>query len=309
MYFPYLQNRQSERQALKALINKNKLDNVTPILVTSFIDTNIELSNPEEVNKYIVKNLKIVKDFAKDNQNFILLFDNSLSMANLSFQNVHDILIRGLDVDRDVFESLCTYGVNDFDLQMDFISSFAQNNSIAVFYNREPQIYTGFNIKYHILLNQDYILEFLDLSVENKIVITDSFKTQSSNKDYPSYDEFVSYALKYKKHNLHGFGDYTILGSGFTPPRQVNMNNVTVAIHVTFANQENKIYVAHYLCEPYQEPAFSERVACALGKMKNDLDRFEKTIGITSFLNVESTNLAKLKELSITHHIEFMSQY
>ena len=53
----------------------------------------------------------------------------------------------------------------------------------------------------------------------------------------------------------------------------------------------------------------SARVACALNRLKDDSDRFENTIGMSSLLDIETTNLVKLKEHTISHHIEFMSKY
>ena len=48
----------------------------------------------------------------------------------------------------------------------------------------------------------------------------------------------------------------------------------------------------------------------AVSKLKEDLSRFEKTIGLNILINLDkATNLPKLKEYSIVHHIEIMSKY
>jgi hypothetical protein len=310
MYFPYLRNRNSEQLAIKSLLSNQKLNNTIPILATSFIDPRLDVSNRGDVNKYILRKFKIVKDLILLKKDFILLFDDSLSHASISIEYIHKFLIQNLQLNETIFDSLCTYGVNDYDLNNIETKSFVKDRDIAIFYNNEPVQYPSFNIKYNILINQNFILVFVSIPIDNKIVITDSFKAQDSNKNYPKFDEFPTYSMKYNKYNLFGFGDYTSLRANFVPPRQVDLQYVTVAIHLTFYSElSQNTYIAHYLCEPYEEVDFNPRVAGALNKLKDDTERFEETLGLKILLDTDYTSLGKLKELSVAHHIEFMSKY
>ena len=126
------------------------------------------------------------------------------------------------------------------------------------------------------------------MNLNNKVSIIDSFISQSSNKNYPSFDRFQTYAFNYKNHNLFGFGDYTILNPNITVGGGGNMNNITIAIHLLFKSEEEKtMFIAHYLCEPSEEPVFGDRFMNAVSKLKLDLDRFENTIGLNSLINLK----------------------
>jgi lipopolysaccharide biosynthesis regulator YciM len=89
------------------------------------------------------------------------------------------------------------------------------------------------------------------------------------------------------------------------------MDNITIAIHLLFkSKQENTMFIAHYLCEPSEEPVYGDKFMSAISKLKVDLSRFEKTIGLNTLINLDkATSLPKLKEHSIVHHIEVMSKY
>ena len=149
------------------------------------------------------------------------------------------------------------------------------------------------------------------MNLINKILITDSFISKSSNKDYPAFDKFQTYAFNYKSHNLFGFGDYTILNPNITVGGGGNMNNITIAIHLLFCGEKkDSMFIAHYLCEPTDEPVYKDRFMSAITKLKLDLDRFEMTVGLNTLLNLKkATSLPKLKEHTMVHHIEVMSKY
>jgi hypothetical protein len=311
MYFPYLDNRQSETSALKVLAVNNKLDNVIPIVSTNFASKNIDFSDNDAILKKVIRIFNFVETLIKCNQKFILLFDGSLSLVNLTIENIHNILIKEFNSDEEFFNTLCSYGLNDFDLNNIGNTPFLTTREIAIFYNEEPKKYSKFQIKYNILTNQTFILDFVAMDLDNKVSIIDSFIAQSSNKNYPSFDRFQTYAFNYKNHNLFGFGDYTILNPNITVGGGGNMNNITIAIHLLFkSKEENTMFIAHYLCEPSAEPVFGDRFMSAVSKLKLDLDRFERTIGLNTLINLDkATSLPKLKEHSIVHHIEVMSKY
>ena len=219
-------------------------------------------------------------------------------------------MINGFNLNEDNFNNLCTYGINDMDLTQIGNNSFCANRDIAVFYHVQPRVYSSFSTKYNILVNQNFILDFIQIPLNNKVAIMNSFISQDANRHYPAFDEFQTYGLNYNTHGLFGFGDYTVLNPNASTGGGANANHITVAIHATFLSDTQKsIYVAHYLCEPFEEAGISNRVACALNRLKDDSNRFENTIGMSSLLATETTNLVKLKEHTIAHHIEFMSKY
>jgi len=312
MYFPYLDNRTAERDAIKVLAQNNKLRDTIPIISTNFAMKNIDWSDKNEIIKHIKKSFNFIETLVKYDKEFILLFDDSLSFTNLTIEKIHNIISTNFDVNEDKLINLCTYGINDFDLDKIGNSDFIANNKIAIFYNEKPEIYSNFKVKYNILINQNFILDFVTMELDNKVSITDSFISKDSNKNYPSFDKFQTYAFNYKLHKLFGFGDYTVLNPNSNSSRGGgNSKTMTVAIHLTFYSQETKaMFIAHYLCEPSEEPIFGDKVMCAVEKLRADVDRFEPTIGLLTFMNLsKATNLTKLKEYSISHHIELISKY
>jgi len=299
MYFPYLNNKQAESRAIKNLTINGKMSNVIPIISTSFIDRDVKWSDKSAVNDYILKRFKLIKALVENNQAFILLFDDSLSFGELSIEYVHNCLINGFGLNESIYNNLCTYGINDSDLDKYANNSFCMNRDIAIFYNKRPQNYTKFSTKYNILISQNFILDFIQLPLKNKVSIMDSFVSQSANKYYPTFDEFQSYALTYHTHGLFGFVDYTVLDPNTSTGGGANANHITVAIHATFLNDnEQSIHIAHYLCEPFEEAGISNRVACALNRLKDDSDRFENTIRVGHLNNI-------LDEIIIQSEVEF----
>lgn len=310
MYFPYLNNKQAEAGSISNLSNHGKLNNTIPIVSTSFIDRDVDWTNQSAVNDYILKRFKFIKNLITNNQNFILLFDNSISFGGLTIENIHNVLINGFELNEQSFNNLCTYGINDIDLNQIGNNPFCINRDIAIFYHTQPQAYSTFSVKYNILINQNFILDFIQIPLSNKVAITNSFISQDANRHYPAFDEFQTYGLSYNSHGLFGFGDYTVLNPNASTGGGANANHITVAIHATFLNDTmNSIHIAHYLCEPFEEAGISDRVACALNRLRNDSTRFENTIGMSNLLATETTNLVKLKEHTISHHIEFMGKY
>lgn len=308
MYFPYLNNKQAESRAISDLTINKKLNNVIPIISTSFIDRDVDWTSNPAVDAYILKRFKLVKTLVTYNQKFILLFDDSLSFGRLSIEYIHNCLISGYQLNTLLFDSLCTYGINDTDLNLIGNNHFCMNRDMAIFYHIKPQIYSTFSVKYNILVNQNFILDFIQISLGYKVAIMNSFIAQSANKHYPTLDIFQTYGLNYVTHGLNAFGDFTILNPDSSSGGGANANHITVAIHMTFLNQ-NTINIAHYLCEPYEEAGISKRVECALNRLRNDSQKFENTLGLGNLLALKTTNLVKLKEHSISHHIEFMSKY
>jgi hypothetical protein len=61
MYFPYLDNRQSETSALKVLAVNNKLDNVIPIVSTNFASKNIDFSDNDAILKKVIRIFNFVE--------------------------------------------------------------------------------------------------------------------------------------------------------------------------------------------------------------------------------------------------------
>ncbi|MFX4209308.1 sce7725 family protein [Aliarcobacter butzleri] len=306
MYFPYLYNKQAETLALRTLSNKSLLGKIIPIIETMFDDTNIDWSDKSSISTFIDKKFKsLIKDFSKNDNKFIIVLNQSLKYSGISFDYLYTKLSSYIE-DNNI-DDICYWGV----YSTEFINQKSNliGKKCVVFYENNLDIIKNddVNIKHHILLDETQTMSFISLDLENKVIISDAFKKQKTNRDYPSYSLFSNNIFSYNKMiGFSGFGDYTILEKNPNQTDGGNMNTITVAAHMTL-KKDDKLYINHYIRIPEEIPDNSERIADVINQIKADKSLFYLSEGLkklTSFAT--STSLTKIKELTISHHIEKM---
>ncbi|WP_026804709.1 sce7725 family protein [Aliarcobacter lanthieri] len=306
MYFPYLYNKQAENLALRTLSTHSLLSKTIPIVETIFDDINIDWSDESAINNFIDKKFQaLIKDFADNNNKLIIVINQSLISGGISF----DKLYRKLSsyVGDNNIDDICYWGISNTDFENQ------KNNLIAkkcvIFYESSLNTITSneVDIKYHILLDAEQSLSFINLGLENKVIISDAFKKQRTNRDYPSVSLFPNNIFIYNRMGLIGFGDYTILEKNPNQSDGGNMNTITVAAHMTL-KEDGNICIKHYICTPEEVPDNSSRIANVINQVKEDASIFYQSNGLEKIINIAtSTSLPKLKELTISHHIEKMN--
>lgn len=307
MYFPYLYNKQAENLALRTLSSNSLLSKTIPIVETMFDDTNIDWSDKSSINTFIDKKFKsLIKDFSKNDNKFIIVLNQSLKYSGISFDNLYTILSSYTE-DNNI-EDICYWGV--YSTEFTYQKSNLIGKKCVVFYENNLDIIKSddVNIKHHILLDETQTMDFISLDLENKVIISDAFKKQKTNKEYLSNSLFSNNIFSYNKMmGFSGFGDYTILEKNPKQTEGGNMNTITVAAHITL-KKDDKLYINHYIRIPEEIPDNSERIADVINQIKADKSLFYPSAGLkklTSFAT--STSLTKIKELTISHHIEKMN--
>lgn len=306
MYFPYLYNKQAENFALKTLSSSSLLSKTIPIVETMFDDTNTDWSDESEVNDFIYKKFQaLIKDFADNNNKLIVVINQSLSDAGISFNSLHDRLssyVGDINID-----DICYWGISN----TDFVNyeSDLTGKKCVIFYENSLSIVTSQDVEimYHILVDGTQNLEFIALNLDNKVIVADAFKKQRVNRDYSSESLFSNNIFIYERMGLVGFGDYTVLEKNPSQSDGGNMNNITVAAHMTL-KQNDILYTKHYICTPEEVANNSHRTINVINQIKNDVAIFYQSNGLQKIMNIpNSTNLTKLKEFTISHHIEKMN--
>lgn len=299
MYFPFLNNKGSENLSLRTLSDENKLTKVIPIVNTFFSDDNTDWSDEDSVNKFFDRKFKaLIETFYKNQNKFIIVINNTLEENNISIEQFYNKLVSYTGVN---LKDLLIFGIYDRNISL-ISNTFFNDKKYAILYEN-ANFQSNPKISYNILLNEGLVLEFLSQSIQNKVIITDAFVKKQTNREYTTPDMFINHIFTYTTNGFYGFGDYTILSKNNLSNDGANMNNITVATHLTY-NDNNNLYVYHNTCTPESEPNNSRRVQNVISQIRGISNRFYQSNGLTKLIALNSTSLGKLKELTISHHIE-----
>lgn len=159
----------------------------------------------------------------------------------------------------------------------------------------------------------------LNLSV---VVLNDGFQKKDKNADYPKSSEFKSEIEATAKKKIYGFADYTITGYKYSDG---GGRAYVVAIHLSELKKDSsglgptvKITMNHYKSTEDGSPDFTaKKFKEALKLLVSDVTSrfydFDNTIGLEEYLSLHKRGhypgLGTVKKLSISHHIETISNY
>jgi hypothetical protein len=146
----------------------------------------------------------------------------------------------------------------------------------------------------------------------SRVLVRDGFR-RVRNEDYPANEHFSDLHLTYNDEGMDGFGDFLIVGDEF---RENGGPAYAVAIHLTYVNQEQDMYIMHFVSDRAGSPddppgKFLE----ALNKLVQELDRPQSPIYYSDacteyhglFDNSHFPGLGYAKKLSMQHHLELMA--
>lgn len=147
-----------------------------------------------------------------------------------------------------------------------------------------------------------------------RVLIHDGFRIMG-NKDYPPSEHFSDLHITYTDEHMDGFGDFLIVGDEY---REVGGPAYAVAIHLTYLDAEEDMFVMHFISERGGSPIdpagkFQE----ALGKLVEELNR-QGTLLFCSdacdeyrdlFESSHFPGLGYVKKLSMQHHLELLSDF
>jgi hypothetical protein len=151
---------------------------------------------------------------------------------------------------------------------------------------------------------------------QGRVVVEDVFVRQPRNADYEgrSPEHFTSEHLNYRDDAMEGFGDFGIVGRTFSEQRG-GQEPHAVTMHVTYPNEEDRIYVQHFVSDdvsgPGDEPGKviqAMRKAVAFARETSPLLDFSSAVPEweLAVATRSAPRLGGLKRQTIRHHLELM---
>lgn len=306
MYFPFMRGKQYEFLtilSIKNLINKSK--NVLPIVEPIKI-SDLNIGYIKKINKanipliiivnplvgYLVGKEKLIKKKIIDvlsNNNFYVGYQIT---SNTTEDNLNEF--------KKIYNGFkkCFIHQNMYSNIKVFCKNFSKNNEIV------------FNIVNNKLVSDNY-KKIVQHSFQKVVVLDDGFKKEKRNADYPKVSYFSDLMFNYKTSGFYGYSDYLTIGekyedSGSTP--------YAIVIHYSVV-QADYMNVNHYLSDRRSDQKDSAgKFLEAVSKLKIDLDKnnYIKTDATKEFINLYNTRhypgLGKIKEISMKHHIQLISE-
>jgi hypothetical protein len=147
-----------------------------------------------------------------------------------------------------------------------------------------------------------------------RVLIRDGFRIMR-NEDYPPSEHFSDLHITYMDDGMDGFGDFLIVGDEY---REVGGPAFAVAVHLTYLDPEEDMFVMHFVSERSGSPVdpagkFQE----ALEKLVEELDRPGTLLFCSDacdeyrdlFESSHFPGLGYVKKLSMQHHLELLSDF
>lgn len=170
------------------------------------------------------------------------------------------------------------------------------------------------SVKKHIFID-DYSGKLYQSHFDSseRILIRDGFQLRR-NIEHPDDEHFSDLHITYKLEGMTGFGDFLIVGDDYM---ETGGPAYTVAIHLTYLNDEKDMYIWHFLSDSTDSPVdpagkFLEAIGKLIAKIDEDASAFNsKACGEFRELynRKHYPGLGYIKKLSMQHHIELLSDY
>ena len=307
MYYPLLRARQFELITLRELANEE----LTQGLVIPILEPVKESSN----------NLNLAyKVFLEKEQTVYLIVNPIVGEIDGDITHFLDIIE---PLDSDIIKPAFYYH-NNADYIKNSISEYSLKDCMLICHNDV----NADNSEFKELVELDGITAIniedpgrnrsLDRYIRslNKtyIRLDDLFEKQARNSDFLSIEphRFSEEHLYYSQEGYSGFSDYTVLPSEFSDGGSTPR---AVAIHLTYLNGENQIWIRHFTSETNDSIAnvqgkFAEASEKAVTYCReNDLNNSAIQELEKYFDEEHYPGLGTVKKLSIKNHIQIIRQF
>lgn len=149
-----------------------------------------------------------------------------------------------------------------------------------------------------------------------RILVRDGFNRQR-NADYQTIEEFSDLHATYNILGMAGFGDFLIVGDGFS---EGGGPAYAVAIHLTFIDpdKDDDMYIYHFVSDTNDTPTdpagkFAQALEKLIAKLNSGTSHLLETDAIKEFRHLHNKGhfpgLGYIKKLSMKHHIETLARY
>ncbi|KID42274.1 sce7725 family protein [Fructilactobacillus fructivorans] len=303
MYYPLLRSKKYECSALIELLTQNKLSkNIIPII------------EPVKANQPFKA---LLKQFFEDKREIAVVQNSSVANYN-SFNEEEINKIKLSDMFINAYNLKSDEDVNRIKDKnkktMVILTDKSELSNIEQFSNDKSLVVIDVN-------NRIEIRKAKNNSVKNLIELSDGYDKKERNLDYvdDADQSFSIEHLLYKNDGFLGFSDYSIVGDNFSTGGSFPK---VVAIHIVYFNKNNELRIHHFTSDPKDSESKDLKLKNgeALEKLVSwyDSKNFDKSkndsLGLRELRNVYvnkhgETNLGKLKQFSIEHHLEIIGRY
>lgn len=308
MYHPYLRGKQFELLALRNVIDKIVESGMTPII--------------EPVRESFRDIAKCVEMLSENSCDYIIIANPKCGELERNQLAVERVIDRIVEIDPEVELAYIIDERTSLAEIVNLIGNYENQIFSIVHSGRfcDPEGLLEFlssldNFNKHIFISENSSQGYRDLFLSsNRILICDEFVRRARNADYEDHVEefFSELPYRYADNGFQGFGDFLTIGNYFS---EGGGQAITAAIHITYEKDDEEIYVRHFLSEhrtvPEEVPILLEE---ALEKLVDFLDEnpgiLEWSRSCDELVEIKNggcqTNLAYIKKLVISHHIELM---
>lgn len=308
MYYPYLRGKQFELILLRDNAKFIALNKINPIIEPVKSDFKalkraLYALNEKRVNYTLIINPKSGQKPVKQSSILELINNNYKRNKNLSIGYI-------LNANSNLTElAALIERYNHFSFT---ILHYGYTNGKQVAKAIDKYI----NIKNHIFI-EGYAGKLYQRHLKKKgtkrILIRDGFKQQIKNSQYPKSEHFSELHITYNDEGMmDGFGDFLIVGDNYS---ETGGPAYAVAIHLTYLNNENDMYIFHFVSDQKNSPTDpGGKFLEALEKLVQEFHKPKSSIYDSDAINEfqklydkqHYPGLGFVKKLSMQHHIELI---
>lgn len=253
MYFPFLRGKQFELIALRELIdvlkrNKDKVSLVIePVKNSSTLQKTLQQLRDSDINFTIIVNPIVECELRGKITEILELVRRSLGNSLIGYCNFQlGIYVRS---EEEIFKQIKALSAIDFRFKGFTLIHIGEVQDHKVF----DKIIPISSILYNLInFNRTSRRYYRNFDVATRISLDDYFNVQQRNADYQHYSDepFSEEHQYYKEDGFQGFSDYLTIGEpysegGFLP--------YAVAIHLTYATEDGKIRVRHFVSDSNED--------------------------------------------------------
>jgi hypothetical protein len=307
MYFPYFRGKQNELIVIRDNASMIKDAGIIPII--------------EPVKENLLPLNRAISELTKVDGKFILIVNPKYGDLKNNPKPLFDELIENEpDINKDlILGYIVDHRSNLLDIE-DFLKEHEEYEIAIIHYGfpKSKDLATSLtkfpNVKMHIFIDgHSGKLYQRHFDSSEKILIRDGFQLRR-NIEHPDNEHFSDLHETYELEGMTGFGDFLIVGDDYM---ETGGPAYTVAIHLTYLDDEENMYIWHFLSDSNDSPVDpAGKFLEALGKLIVRIDEDTSAFNSTAcdefrelYKRKHYPGLGYIKKLSMQHHLELMSNH
>lgn len=309
MYFPLLRAKRNELLALRESIGKtvnNKI--IIPII--------------EAVNSTTGDLFRCLNELRDKKSHPVIIVNPQVGFFSKNQRKLNTLIDEALEINPNICLAYWLTEGTTLEQLESFFHRFSEQN-LAIIHGASCKDVEGLltlideseSFKWNFFVNEKTGRKYRGhFSNYNNVLLEDSFNKLDRNADYEEEEFFSDSIYTYQDAGYVGVGDYTILGTKYS---ENGGPAITAAIHLTYEEEEDEVWIKHFLSEPREkvEEDGPTLVSEALPKLIEFIEENEEALSFSDacrefkeiYESGERTSLGKIKKISIKHHIELMN--